>query len=143
MTDRPDNAYVHEIRIGWGDCDPDRIAYTGRLSWFALEAIDAWWEAKLGGDGWYQLNIDRNIGTPFVHLSLDFKTPVTPRHRLRCHVWPTRLGKTSIEFRVDAEQDGALCFSGHFVCVFIVSDAFAKRTPPEDIRSVVETYLPS
>ena len=65
--------FEHEIRVGWGDCDPARIAYTGRLPVFALEAIDAWWEHVLGGDGWYQLELDRGFGTPFVHLSLDFR----------------------------------------------------------------------
>ena len=33
-------------RVGWGDCDPARIAFTGRLAAFALEAIDAWWGAR-------------------------------------------------------------------------------------------------
>ena len=36
------DTFVHEIRVGWGDCDPAKIAYTGRLPAFALEAIDAW-----------------------------------------------------------------------------------------------------
>lgn len=81
------NAFVYEIRVGWGDCDPARIAYTGRLPAFALEAIDAWWEHHLDGDGWYQMELDRGTGTPFVHMSIDFRSPVTPRHRLMCEVW--------------------------------------------------------
>ena len=75
------DTFIHEIRVGWGDCDPARIAYTGRLPAFALEAIDAWWEHQLGGDGWYQMELDRGTGTPFVHMSIDFRSPVTPRHR--------------------------------------------------------------
>jgi 4-hydroxybenzoyl-CoA thioesterase len=78
--------FTHTIRVGWGDCDPARIAYTGRLPAFALEAIDAWWEHHLGG-GWYQMELDHGIGTPFVHMSLDFRAPVTPRHRLECRTW--------------------------------------------------------
>ena len=143
MTARPDTALRHEIRVTWGDCDPARIAYTGRLPWFALDAINAWWEERLGGDGWFQMEIDRNMGTPFVHMSLDFHAPVTPRHRLICHVWPVRLGETSIEFRVEAEQDGTLCFSGNFVRVFTKADAFKKQPPPETIRKLVEEFLPS
>jgi len=143
MTARPDTAFRHEIRVTWGDCDPARIAYTGRLPWFALDAINAWWEERLGGDGWFQMEIDRNMGTPFVHMSLDFHAPVTPRHRLICHVWPVRLGETSIEFRVEAEQDGTLCFSGNFVSVFTKADAFKKQPPPDIIRKLVEEFLPS
>lgn len=138
---RPLTAHCHEIRVTWGDCDPARIAYTARLPWFALDAINGWWEAHLNGDGWFQLEVDRNVGTPFVHMSLDFSKPVTPRHRLLCYVWPSRLGETSIEFRVDGEQDGETCFQGRFVCVFIVADQFKPTEPPPDIRQVIQPYL--
>ena len=140
-TTRPAKAYEHSIAVTWGDCDPAGIAYTARLPWFALDAINAWWEAHLDGDGWYQLEIDRNVGTPFVHMSLDFKKPVTPRHRLLCHVWPSRLGKASIEFRVDGCQDGETCFQGRFVCVFTIANQFKPSAPPRDIREVITACL--
>ncbi|WP_299371041.1 thioesterase family protein [uncultured Tateyamaria sp.] len=135
--------FEHEIRVTWGDCDPARIAYTGRLPWFALDAINAWWEAHLGGDGWYQLEIDRNIGTPFVHMSMDFRAPVTPRHRLRCAVWPSALGTSSVTFRVDGRQDGTLCFEGTFVCVFIIADEFKSQPAPPSLRQVIAPHIPA
>jgi acyl-CoA thioesterase FadM len=140
--DRPEGALRHDIRVTWGDCDPAKIVYTARLPWFALDAINAWWEDRLGGDGWFQMELDRNVGTPFVHMSMDFRAPVTPRHRLTCYVWPARLGETSIDFRVDGEQNGTRCFSGRFTCVFIKADAFRKQPPPEEIRRIVEASLP-
>ncbi len=132
--------FEHTIRVTWGDCDPARIAYTGRLPWFALDAINGWWEHHLG-DGWFQLEIDRNVGTPFVHMSMDFRNPVTPRHPLICQVWPNKLGETSIGFHVAAFQNGTPCFEGDFVCVFIIADQFRKAPPPLDIRAIVEKYL--
>lgn len=134
--------FVHEIRVMWGHCDPAKIAYTGHIPWWALESINAWWEAHLGGDGWYQLELDRNVGTPFVHMSLDFRSPITPRHRLMCEVRPMRLGTSSIEFRVVGRQNGTLCFEGRFVCVFIIADQFKSQPAPADIRAVVEPFLP-
>ena len=141
INNRPANAHIHDIRVNWGDCDPARIAYTARLPAFALDAINGWWEAKFEGNGWYQLVIDRNVGTPFVHMSLDFHHPVTPRHLLQCHVWPTRLGNKSIEFWVDGCQNGVVCFSGQFVCVFTISDEHISTKPPSDIRLMVEAHL--
>jgi len=142
MTQRPDTAYEHEIRVSWGDCDPAKIVYTGKLPAMALEAINGWWEQHLG-DGWFQMEIDRNVGTPFVRLEMNFSSPVTPRHRLKCYVWPVRLGDTSIAFRVDGEQDGKLCFSFRSVSVFIVADAFKKRQPPREIVDIVTPLLGS
>ncbi|WP_420012682.1 acyl-CoA thioesterase [Tateyamaria sp.] len=140
MGDAP---LVHEICVTWGDCDPARIAYTGRLPWFALDAINAWWEAHLGGDGWYQLELDRNIGTPFVNLSMDFRAPVTPRHRLMCEVWPSRLGDKSITFAVHARQDGVLCFEGTFTSVFIIADQFKSQSAPPDLRRIIAPHVRS
>lgn len=132
--------FEHEIRVTWGDCDPAKIVYTGRLPWFALDAINAWWEHHLGDD-WYRMELDRNMGTPFVHMSLNFRSPVTPRHRLKLNVWPTKLGETSIGFRVEAFQDSVLCFDGDFVNVFTIADAFKKTTPPQEIREIVTPLL--
>ncbi len=134
-------SFVHPINVTWGDCDPARIAYTGRIPNWALDAINAWWEAHLDGDGWYQLELDRNVGTPFVHMSLDFRSPITPRHKLMCQTWPSRLGKSSIEFCVHGFQNDVLCFEGTFVCVFTVADAFRSQPAPADIRSVVEPHV--
>ncbi|MGR3367092.1 MAG: acyl-CoA thioesterase [Sagittula sp.] len=132
--------FEHEIRVTWGDCDPARIAYTARIPWFALDAINAWWEEKLG-DGWFQMELDRGVGTPFVNMTIDFRSPVTPRHRLICAVRPVRLGETSVSFEVLGRQDDVLCFEGRFTCVFIDAPTFRKAPPPEDIRAVVEAHL--
>lgn len=133
--------FTHEIRVTWGDCDPARIAYTGRIPWFALDAINAWWEHHLGGDGWFQMEMDRDLGTPFVHMSLDLSAPITPRHRLVCAVAPTKLGETSIAFSVEGSQDGKPCFTGRFVCVFAQASTFTKRPPPPEIRAMVEALI--
>ncbi len=142
MEARPAKYYEHTIRVTWGDCDPANIVYTGRLPWFALDAINSWWVEHLGGDGWFQMELDRNVGTPFVRLEMDFFHPVTPRHELICSVWPLRLGESSICFRVDGEQDGKICFSSKSVSVFIIADAFRKQAVPADLRSMIEPLLP-
>ncbi len=134
-------AYEHEIRVNWGDCDPAKIAYTARIPEWALESIDSWWEKHLGDAGWFHLNVDRNLGTPFVHMSIDFSAPITPRHRLICKVRPVRLGDTSIEFCIEGYQDGILCFTGRFINVFVVADKFKKLRVPEDIRGFIEPLL--
>lgn len=133
--------FQHKINITWGDCDPANIVYTGRIPWLALDAINAFWEHHLGGDGWFQMEMDRGYGTPFVHMSMDFTHPITPRSKLVCDVVPSRLGDSSIEFQVVGRQDGKLCFTGTFVCVFIVAKEFKKRSAPEEIRSLVEPLI--
>ena len=132
--------WTHEIRVAWGDCDPARIAYTARIPAWCLDAINAWWEDHFGG-GWYQMELDHGFGTPFVHMALDFRAPVTPRHRLLCAVAPVRIGETSVEFRVEGRQDGVLCFEGRFVCVFSAAGYPHKAPPPPEVRALIEAQI--
>lgn len=133
--------FIHKINVTWGDCDPARIAYTARLPAFALEAINAWWEAHFDGDGWFQMEIDHNIGTPFVKLGMEFSSPVTPRHPLLLETYPTRLGDKSITFAIQAHQNDVLCFTGEFTCVFTVADQFKSQSAPPEMRRVIEPLL--
>jgi 4-hydroxybenzoyl-CoA thioesterase len=133
--------FQHQIRVTWAHCDPAKIVYTGHLPARALDGINAWWEAHLGGDGFFQLELDRNIGTPFVNLNMDFNSPVTPRHMLVLSVWPEHLGEKSIRFRVQGHQDDVLCFEGSFTSVFIVADTFKSQVAPDEIRAIIEPLL--
>lgn len=132
--------FIHPIRVGWADCDPALMAFTGRIPGFALEAIDAWWECYTDFD-WFRLNVDRNIGTPFVHMEIDFESPVTPRHILECSVELINIGKTSFTHRVEGHQDGVLCFVSKFVSVCIVADKMKPQTPPRDLMAAIEPIL--
>lgn len=133
---RPD-LFSHIVRVRWADCDPARIAYSGRIPYFALEAIEAWWDSHVGYD-WFRFNVDRAIGTPFVHMSLDFRSPVTPRHPLVCEVRLISVGESSVRFAVRGSQDGVLCFEGQFVEVFVEAEGNSKITVPADIRPKLE-----
>lgn len=139
-ADAPPPPFVHRCRVGWADCDVAQIAYTGRLPAFALDAIDAFWGATVGAD-WYRLNLDYGIGTPFVHLEMDFHSPVTPRAPLDCRVEVSRLGRSSIGFRVLGLQGDRHCFTGNFVSAFVEAASFAKLEIPPAIRAAAEAHL--
>ncbi|GLQ36961.1 hypothetical protein GCM10007908_05810 [Rhizobium albus] len=139
-TEEPSDPFVHTIMVQWADCDPARIAYTGQIPKFALSAIDAWWAERVGID-WFALNVDHRMGTPFVHLDMDFRSPITPRHPLLCTVMLTKLGTTSLTFRVVGRQNEAVCFEGNFVCVAVSADDFRPGYPSAEIRIRLESLL--
>lgn len=140
MEAKSDQTFVHQITVRWADCDPAKIAYTGRIPQFALEAIDSWWEEKIGLD-WFAMNVDRDIGTPFVHLSIDFRSPVTPREKLDCQVSLIKLGESSVRFKVTGSQAKRLCFEGEFVEVFVAAEAHKKTGVPADFREKLERLV--
>jgi 4-hydroxybenzoyl-CoA thioesterase len=133
--------FVHRIKVRWGDCDPANIAYTGRIPALALEAIEGWWEHYTGLD-WYRLNLDRGIGTPFVHMAMDFRSSVTPRHPLDCEVTLKKLGNRSITHRVRAFQGDVVCFEGEFVAAFVDAAVMKPRPLPDDVFAAINDLLP-
>src|SRR5208282_3723111 len=134
---RQEKPFRHSIRVRWGDCDPAKIAYTPNIPAWAIQAIEEWWKHHAGVD-WYEINLDHHVGTPFVHMKMDFRSPVTPRHMLDCDVRMTLLGTRSITHEVKAFQDGVLCFEGEFVAVIVDTERLRSRTPPADILAAIK-----
>lgn len=135
-----DTMFSYERTVHWSDCDPANMVFTGKIPYFALDAIDSWWEEKVGDD-WFRLNVDRNIGLPFVHISVDFKKPVTTRAKLICTVELIKLGSSSVRFHVVGKQNDELCFEGQFVEVFVQANTHTKISIPEPYKSLLVNEL--
>jgi acyl-CoA thioesterase FadM len=136
---RPTEPFVHRRRILWGETDAARIAYTARFLDFAMEATEAWFLDRLG-IGWYELNVDHGMGTPFVHASLDFRSPVTPRDGIGTTVLLARLGGSSLRLAVAGRADAGrrLVYEGTLVCAFVDNTAMRPIPVPDRLRPALE-----
>ncbi len=137
----PPGPFVYERTVRWGDADPHQFVYTGRIPDFGLEAVEAFMKAVIGVN-WYEIVLDQGIGTPFVHLACDFKSPVYPRGSLDILVRIERLGRSSITYDLKGYQDGdRLCFSGRFVCAFVHAVKMKPISIPESMRANLQLYV--
>jgi YbgC/YbaW family acyl-CoA thioester hydrolase len=121
--------FVHARRIRWGESDPARIVYTARYLDFAMDAIEAFFTDRLGAS-FYEFNLDHGCGTPFVHVELDFRSPLTPRETLETEVRLARLGGSSLTFVVAGRSGARLCYEGKLVCAFVDTTAPQMRPIP-------------
>ena len=129
--------YRFEHRIFWSDVDLAQIVYTGNIPNLGLKTIDAFWQDLVGAD-WATLNLDHGIATPFVHLAVDIKAPVTFRAPLVASLHVTHIGDSSLTFEIDGHQEAKLCFASRFVCVFVLAADFQKISIPPNIRQALE-----
>ncbi len=131
--------YVQRREIFWGDTDPAKIAYTGRFSDFLLEAIESFYRERLGTD-WYRITFDEDLGTPFVQMALEFKSPVTPREPLAITVLIEKVGRSSVGYVVRAHgfETGELRFIGTATNVWVRSSTMKPLSIPEKYRIVYE-----
>jgi acyl-CoA thioesterase FadM len=131
--------FVQRREIFWGDTDPAKIAYTGKFSDFLLEAIESFYRARLGTD-WYRITLDEDLGTPFVSMAFEFKSPVTPREPLAITVLVEKFGRSSVSYAVRAHgaETGELRFTGTATNVWVKASAMKPIAIPEKYRAVLE-----
>ena len=128
------------VVVGWGDCDPAQIAYTARIPDWALKAIEDWYRYCLMS-GWFEMNIKRGIGTPFVALSCEFHAPVRPDIALEMKTFVARLGNTSLSHLVEGFQRGIHCFSVAATAAFVDANTMKPTPIPNNMRRNILQYI--
>lgn len=133
---------VYRRRVRWGEGDPACIVYTVRFLDFVMEAIEEWFREVLGVD-WYELNLDLGMGSPVVHLELDFSAPVKPGDVLEIPVLVQRLGGSSITFELRARLagDAAERFRALMVHSLVDNERMKAIPYPPDFRARIERYM--
>lgn len=121
--------FVHRRRVRWGESDPARIVYTPRFLDYAMEAIESFFLDRLDA-AFFEFNADHGIGTPFVHVELDFRSPLTPRDTLETEVRLARLGGSSLTFAVRGRVAERVAYEGRLVCAFVAGSGAEIRPIP-------------
>ncbi|NKB76229.1 MAG: acyl-CoA thioesterase [Gammaproteobacteria bacterium] len=132
--------YCCNVTVGWGDCDPAQIAYTARIPAWALTAIEAWY-VHCFSVNWFDMNIHRGIGTPFVSLGCDFRSPVTTNYPLKMTVYVSRLGNASLSHLVEGFQNNVLCFTAKTTAAFADAKKMESMPIPKNMRLNIENYV--
>ena len=135
--------YVYRRRVQWGDADPAEMAYTVRFLDFAMDAIDSWYRDEIGCD-WFTLNVERQFGSPAVHLELDFKAPLRPGDEIEIRVFVEKVGTSSVTLRFDGRfTDGRPVYEGCIVNVFVDRESLRSAPIPSDMKARIEAYAAS
>ena len=135
-----DSIFEHRQTVSWGDCDPAQIAYTANIPAWGLLAIEAWYKSCLQAN-WFELNLHYGIGTPFVAMGFQFKSPVTPLAPLLIRVLVEKLGNSSLVHRVEGRQSGIICFSGETTAAFVSATDMKPMPIPVNMRRRIQHYL--
>lgn len=129
--------FVQRRTVAWSDADPAGIMFTGRFPVFALDAIEGWFRERMGA-GWHELHRCHGGGTPFVHISLDFRASLRPGDDVLLSVALRKVGRSSLEFAVTGRLgSGVVSFEGRFVCVFVADATGKPRAVPEPFRAAL------
>lgn len=133
--------YIFSRVINWGDTDAAQIVFTGNFFSIAMEAIEGWFRAILDVD-FYELNVHRNLGTPFVHVDMDIKARLTPENTLNIKVLIDRIGRSSIAFKLIGERDdGVVSFESKYICSVVEIPGYQSISIPDEFRTRINDYM--
>jgi 4-hydroxybenzoyl-CoA thioesterase len=137
--------YVHERTIPFGDTDAAAIVYTPRFSDYCMEAAEVWFSEYLEFD-WYRVNTQLGLGTPVVHMQIDFKAPLRGGDKLCTETRVARLGRTSVALslrggKVEDDFDNqSLVFEAEYVFCFTGANTNGAMPIPDKQRQLIEDY---
>jgi 4-hydroxybenzoyl-CoA thioesterase len=93
------SAFVTEIPIRFGDCDPAGIVFYPRYFEMFNSMVEDWCEHGWGLS-FKELIMERGWGLPTVHLETDFVAPSTLGERLTARLSVLKTGSTSIHVAI-------------------------------------------
>ena len=132
--------FTVQRRVAWGECDPARIFYTPRAIDYAVEAIEAWYEAVLGLS-WVELADRYGLDAPFVQVDCDYRRPLVADQVAHLQVWVIKAEHSNVTFTVIGEaDDGTLFFQASLVACFVVRENRASIPIPAEFRQRIESY---
>jgi acyl-CoA thioester hydrolase len=130
--------FVHELRVRYGECDPQGIVFNANyLLYFDVAITEFWREAVVE---WQQM-VERGVEFVVGEANLRFRSPARFDDVLTLELRVTRLGTTGITTAIDLVREGQLLVEGVLRHVCVDSTTFQKREIPDWIRSGFEPYV--
>jgi acyl-CoA thioester hydrolase len=112
--------FVHELRVRYGECDPQGIVFNANyLLYFDVAFTELWREAV----GPWQEMVERGVDAVVAEANARFRAPARYDDVLELRARITRLGATSLTTEVLVE--------GRLRHVFVDAETWAKTEMPE------------
>ena len=138
--------YIHWRTILFGDTDAAKVVYTPRFSDYCMEAAEVWFREYVGVD-WFHHSTELGLGTPVVHMELDFTAALIGNDKLGVEVRVGKLGRASVTLEFEGRRtrggndDPVICFTAKFIFCFIDTNSRNAVTISDDQRKLIESYI--
>ena len=130
--------FRHQLRIRYGECDPQGVVFNANyLAFFDVILTEFWREAV--GD--YSAMVEQGADMVVAESRIRFASPAGFDDLLDFELTVSRLGNTALSTSIDARVGDRLVVQGEMRHVFIDPATKAKRVMPESIRGALEPYV--
>ena len=129
--------FVHELRVRYGECDPQGIVFNANYLLYFDVAFTELWRACVGP--WQEM-VDRGIDAVVADASLSFRAPARFDDQLELRASVRRLGRTAITTGIDVVRAEQLLVAGELRHVCVSTDTWGKTELPDWVRRGLQRY---
>jgi acyl-CoA thioester hydrolase len=129
--------FVHELRVRYGECDPQGIVFNANYLMYFDVAFTELWRAGVGP--WQEM-VERGVDAVVANANIDFRAPARYDDVLELHARVSRLGRTAITTEIDVLRSGELLVAGRLRHVCVSTDSWQKTEIPAWVRDGLRPY---
>jgi acyl-CoA thioester hydrolase len=130
--------FVHELRVRYGECDPQGIVFNANYLLYFDVAFTELWRVAVGP--WQEM-VARGVDAVVAEARLRFHAPARFDDELRLRASVRSLGTTSITTQIDVLCGERLLVEGELRHVCVDTAGWAKTDVPDWVRSGLEPFL--
>ena len=135
MSNRP---FVYELRVRYGECDPQGIVFNANYLLYFDVAFTELWREALGA--WTDMIERDGVDAVVAEANVRFRAPARYDDVLQLQARIAELGETSITTEIDVVRDGQVLVQGRLEHVFVDAETWKRTGMPDRIRSALEPY---
>jgi acyl-CoA thioester hydrolase len=129
--------FVHELRVRYGECDPQAIVFNANyLLYFDVAFTELWREAV----GPWQEMVERGVDAVVAGANVRFRAPARFDDVLHLRARVSRLGTTSITTQIDVLRAGELLVEGRLQHVCVDTATWRKIEIPDWVRGGLRRF---
>ena len=129
--------FVHELRVRYGECDPQGIVFNANYLLYFDVAFTELWRAAIGP--WQEM-VERGVDAVVAEANVGFRAPARFDDELRLRAQVMRLGATAITTEIDVLRSDELLVEGWLRHVCVATDSWEKTELPEWVRSGLRRF---
>jgi acyl-CoA thioester hydrolase len=129
--------FVHELRVRYGECDPQGIVFNANyLSYFDVALTELWREAL----GPWQEMVERGIDAVVAEANVRFRSPARYDDVIALRARIARIDETSFTTEIDALRGDDLLVEGRLEHVIVDAETWRRTDLPDWIREGLQRY---
>jgi acyl-CoA thioester hydrolase len=129
--------FIHELRVRYGECDPQGIVFNANYLMYFDVAFTELWRVAVGP--WQQM-LERGVDAVVAEANVQFRAPARFDDQLRIQTRVTRLGSTAITTELDVLREEELLVQGVLRHVCVASDTWRKTEIPDWVRDGLRRF---